>query len=115
MMSSPELEKYFGDLSLQDKWVWIKQQMDFISKQEIAFNMRRRFNPHHSPEQAKGETITYRMTQYEKWCEIKDLYAFHRDELANTLENESFEEYKHILERIFTQDLDNALRQTLET
>lgn len=96
------------------KWEWIHQSMAAIASAESAFSMRRRLNPHHPLEQAREETRAFRLEQYQKWCEIKDLYAQHRDEMANTFESVNYQRCKNILERIFTDELDEALRQTLE-
>lgn len=96
------------------KWEIIHQTMREISASESAFSMRRRLNPHHSSQDVKDETRAFRIEQYQKWCEIKDLYAEFRDEMANTAENSHYEQCKNILERIFTEELDEALRQTLD-
>ena len=47
------------------------------------------------------------------WKEVKDLYAEYRDELSNTLDNERFASCRDILEKVFTEELDEALKQVL--
>jgi hypothetical protein len=45
------------------------------------------------------------------WDNIKELYAAHRDELANTY---GWAEHKALLEGIFTDEIDQALRAIFE-
>jgi hypothetical protein len=88
--------------------------MKAIQQADTAYSMRRRLNPHHPPEQMRDEAIAFRTSQWAKWSDLKDLYAENRDEMSNTLENKSFIECKSIFEKIFTVELDDALRSTLE-
>lgn len=118
----------FSTLSTEGKWQHIADVMDYIIRgenqlkgAEKAFLMRRRLNPHHPADQVEQETNAFkeswdqqRNKQYVEWLNVKDLYATHRDELANTLDTEKYVEYKNILEKIFTDELDNALRNTLD-
>ena len=106
-------EEEFAQLTTSHKWSHIKETMDYISVMDNAYSMRRRLNPHHPPKQSSQETRNLRTEQYQRWLHIKNLYAGHRDELANTLENTDFEKCKSILERIFTEELDDVLRSTL--
>jgi hypothetical protein len=122
-------EEEFGLLTLAEKWEHVTSVMDYIIKTDQSyvtaqkgFDMRRRLNPHHPKSQVKQETKLFdqeqrnlRIDQYQRWAHIKNLYAAHRDEMANTLEVEKYAEYKTILEKIFTMELDDALRATLET
>jgi len=105
----------FALYKTEEKWDSICTRMRNIQQAETAFSMRRRVNPHHSKEQVRQETRAFRVEQYIKWCEVKDLYAEHRDEMAsNTCNNARYVECKDILERIFTMELDEALRETIE-
>ena len=99
--------------STQGKWQIISFAMKEIASAETAFSMRRRLNPHHSKKDVQDETRAFRIQQYQKWCNIKDLYAEARDEMANVFENKDYENCRNILERIFTQELDDELRKTL--
>jgi len=104
----------FSKYSTEEKWDSINTSMRVLQQEETAFELRRRLNTHHHPKQIQEETRRFRMDQWIKWCEVKDLYAEHRDELADTLGDESYQTCRSILERIFTNELDDALRKTLE-
>ena len=125
-------EEEFTLLSIENKWEHLKRTMDYIVKMDsqytgrnTAFELRRRYNPHHPAEQVKEETRLFkqeqkellrnlRMDQYQRWAHVKSLYSTSRDELANTLGNSEYEECKSIMERIFTMEVDDALRDILE-
>lgn len=104
----------FAKYKTEEKWDSIATGMRNLQQSETAFSMRRRLNPHHSDKDVKDETSRFRASQYVEWCKIKDLYAEHRDELACTFENNSYISCRNVLELIFTNELDDALRQTLE-
>jgi len=108
------MSKEFASYSTEEKWDSIHTRMRVIAQEETAYSLRRRLNPHHPLVQQRAEAKAFRHQQWEKWCEIKDLYAEHRDELANTQGRSQYTECRDILERIFTNELDEALRQTLE-
>ena len=104
---------WFAILSTWDKWDHVAKEMNKISNEDAAFSMRRRLGPHHTTEQTRQETKLFRIGQYARWCIVKDLYAEYRDEMANTNGVPAHETCKNILEKIFTADLDQALRETL--
>jgi len=106
-------EEEFSTLTPEHKWSHIKETMDYIVKMDSMYSMRKRFNPHHPQEQQREETRVVRADQYQRWSHIKALYSVHRDELSNTMENEDFEKCKSILERIFTTEVDEALRNII--
>src|ERR1035437_2275223 len=106
-------EEEFTALSHADKWRHIKETMDYIAKAENAYSLRTRFNPHHPKEQKQQERYSLRIDQYQRWAHVKNLYAEHRDALANTLENPEYEQCKSILERIFSTEVDDALRSII--
>jgi len=106
-------EEEFTKLSLADKWVHVTQVMDYIIKMDSNYSFRRRLNPHHPKEQAKEEQRNLRVDQYQRWAHIQKLYSSHRDEMANTMENAKFSEYKQILEKVFTMEVDDALRDII--
>ncbi|CAM6003867.1 unnamed protein product [Sphagnum balticum] len=88
--------------------------MDYIVQMDNVYSLRRRLNPHHAEDQKKEETRNLRVDQYQRWSHVKNLYAEHRDEMANALDSQDFEKCKAILERIFTMEVDDALRDILE-
>jgi hypothetical protein len=104
----------FAALKTSSKWKYITSEMDDIQSAETAFSLRRRFNPHHPADVVRKETTEFRLAQWARWCAVKDLYAEHRDEMSKTDEISRFINAKELLERIFTQELDEALRSTLE-
>lgn len=104
----------FSILDTQFKWIHIKQVMDYISQMDVHYNLRKRYNAHHEEIQRKQEERNLRLDQVQRWGHIKDLYAAHRDELNNTLDNQEFQECKSIIERVFTLELDDALRNVIE-
>lgn len=104
----------FALYKTEEKWDSICTRMRVIQQEETNFSLRRRLNPQHADKVVREETRRFRTIQYQKWCEVKDLYAEHRDEMANTCNNARYAECKDILERIFTMELDEALRETLE-
>lgn len=81
---------------------------------DSAYSMRTRLNPHHPKKDKKQEERNLRLDQYQRWSHIKNLYAAHRDEMVNTLDIPQYEECKNILERIFTMELDDALRDVID-
>lgn len=95
-------------------WAKISNLMSDIQSMDNSHAMRRRFNPHHPIEQRRAEVKAVRMKQYELWQQAKDLYGEHRDELVDTLESDRYKSCQEILERIFTQDLDDALKEVLD-
>lgn len=103
----------FNKLTLEAKWIHVESVMKYIQQMDSLYSMRRRLNPHHSKEDIKLEDRNVRIEQYQRWSHVKDLYATHRDELANTLDNERFQECKSIMERIFTLELDEALKDII--
>jgi len=121
-------EEEFTQLTLLDKWTHVAAVMKYIMDMDrnyttsaVGFDMRRRLNPHHSKEDVAKETKGFkeqqrnlRIDQYQRWAHIKQLYASHRDEMVNTLDNSTFAEYKTILESVFTAELDDALRNVIE-
>lgn len=121
-------EEEFSKLPLVDKWTHVAAVMDYILKMEqnytltsTGYNMRRRLNPHHSKEDVakedkavKEQQRNLRTDQYQRWSHIKGLYAVHRDEMVDTLDNSRFAEYKNILENVFTLEFDDALRDVIE-
>src|SRR5271168_330610 len=102
----------FSILPLAGKWDHIQSVMDYIIAMDEQYSglarmhaMRRRLNPHHPQKDIDQEIKNtkelqrnLRVDQYQRWAHIKDLYAEHRDELCNTLENEKYTECKNILE-----------------
>lgn len=106
--------KIFAKKTLEDKWSYISRGMSHIQSYDKDYHLRRRFNPHHPPEQVADERRTMQISQYTKLCCIKDLYAEFRDELSDTCGNERYSEARSILERLFTQDVDIALRNVIE-
>ena len=104
----------FAPLDLPEKWEHIRATMSYIQQIDEAYNMRRRLNPHHSKNDVKLEERNLRLDQYQRWSHIKDLYAAHRDELNDTLGDENYQDCKSILERIFTLELDDALRDIVD-
>lgn len=107
-------QRDFASYKTEEKWDSLATRMRNIQQAETAYSLRRRLNPHHPPADARKEAHAFRTEQYKLWCEVKDLYAEHRDELANTCDRSQYKECRDILERIFTNELDEALRQTLE-
>jgi hypothetical protein len=106
-------ETEFAILPLPDKWAHIKKTMDYIVTMDSAYSMRTRLNPHHPEKDKKLEERNLRLDQYQRWSHIKALYSVHRDELSNTLGDTEYEESKSILERIFTAEVDDALRDII--
>jgi hypothetical protein len=118
----------FATMSLPGKWNHIHATMDYIIKMDGQYSqlasmhsLRRRYNPHHSKEdvsyeaeKVKEQQRNLRVDQYQRWAHIKDLYAEHRDELSNTLDSNEYAECKNILERIFTMEVDDALKEITE-
>jgi exonuclease VII large subunit len=107
-------EDEFTALSTFDKWSHIKKTMDYIVQMDHHYGLRTRLNPHHAKEQQKQEQRNLRTDQYQRWGHIKNLYGANRDELVNTLELPDFENCKNILERIFTMEVDDALRDIMD-
>lgn len=107
-------EEQFAVLPLPEKWAHIRTTMDYIVRMDSAYNMRSRLNPHHPEKDKKQEQRNLRIDQYQRWAHIKNLYGAHRDELSNTLDNDQFAECKSILERIFTMEVDDALRDIID-
>jgi hypothetical protein len=60
-----------------------------------------------------AETRKIRVEQLTRWEHIRSLYATHRDELNDTFNNPAFNDCKAILERVFTNELDDALREVV--
>lgn len=104
----------FAMLNTYNKWLHIHGVMSYIQNMDKAYEMRRRLNPHHSDSDKKLEERNLRTDQYQRWSHVKDLYATHRDELENTQDDPRFQECKSIIERIFTLELDDALRDVLK-
>lgn len=104
----------FSILSTELKWIHISQVMAYIAQMDSAYSLRRRYNHHHSEKDKKQEERNLRIDQVQRWGHIKDLYAVHRDELNDTLGNEDFQKCKSIIERVFTLELDDALRDVIE-
>lgn len=102
----------FAILSTLEKWMHIQSVMDYIHNMEKRYELRTRYANYPSSD-SKHEQRVFRVDQYQRWLHVKDLYASHRDELSNTLDNEKFQECKSILERIFTEELDDALRDMM--
>jgi hypothetical protein len=121
-------EEEFATLPLQAKWSHLNKTMHYILvmdsqyiSKENNFSLRRRYNTHHSDEQIaeekgilKRDQRNLRIDQYQRWRHVKDLYAAHRDEMMNTMGEPEYEESKSILERIFTMELDDALRDVID-
>jgi hypothetical protein len=120
-------EDEFAALPLEGKWNHLKKTMDYIvnmdkqyDSKNNTFSLRRRYNPHHPEEQAVQETASHkeqqrslRVDQFQRWAHVKALYSVNRDELANTLDNNDFAGCRNILERIFTLEVDEALRSLI--
>lgn len=127
-MTGTMTEDDFKKISLVKKWAHIKQTMDYIVNMDAKyaetanlFSLRRRINPHHPPAAVYEETAkvkeqqrNLRTDQYERWAHLKNLYAENRDELTDTLGNSDYEACKSIIENIFTQEVDDTLRNILE-
>jgi hypothetical protein len=121
-------EEQFAKLSLAEKWAHLTQVMGYIIAMDHTYNgasttfsMRRRLNPHHPKEDVTKEEKAFkeqqrnlRIDQYQRWAHVQSLYAAHRDEMVNTLENDKYAEYKNILENVFTMELDDALREVID-
>jgi len=88
--------------------------MGYVIKMDNHYSLRKRLNPHHSAEQVAQEQRNFRAHQYQRWSHVKSLYAAHRDEMVNTLDNDTYAEYKNILEKVFTMELDDALRDAID-
>ena len=106
-------EEEFASKSTAEKWFHIETVMKYITQMDSMYDIRRRLNTHHSNKDKSDETRALRLDQYQRWAHIKGLYAQHRDELANTLDNDKFAECKSIMERIFTSEVDDALRDLM--
>jgi hypothetical protein len=106
-------EEEFAKLTLQAKWNHVRETMSYIQSMENMYDLRSRLNPHHPEKDKKYERLRMRTDQYQRWMHIKCLYAANRDEMANTLDSKEFNSCKEILEKIFTMELDNALRDII--
>ena len=107
-------ETEFAALTLSDKWFHLKTIMDYVVKMDSAYSLRVRLNHHHPSNHQKQEERNLRLDQYQRWSHVKNLYAAHRDEMVNTLDSTDFEKCKSILERIFTMELDDVLRDVID-
>ncbi len=106
-------EEEFTALSIDKKWLHLKVTMDYITRMDSNYSLRRRMNPHHPKEQQIQEQRSLRVDQYQRWAHLKNLYGAHRNELSDTLGSSEFEECKSIIERIFTVEVDDALRDII--
>lgn len=120
-------EAEFALIPLVGKWAYIKRTMDEIHQLDVShehkdnsYKLRRRYNPNHSEamvkleeKQLKHEQRAIRIEQNAKWQWVKTLYAVNRDELADTLGDDGYAECHSIMERIFTNEVDDALRKIL--
>jgi hypothetical protein len=107
-------EDDFAKLDTVGKWQHLSTTMDYIVSMDNTYSLRRRYNPHHPADQVKEEKRNLRTDQYQRWAHLKNLYAAHRDELANTLDSDKFAECKRIIEGVFTLEFDDALRDVIE-
>lgn len=107
-------EEEFANMAASGKWSHIKTMMDYIVRMDSMYTLRKRYNPHHPLGQQKDEERNLRADQYQRWAHLKNLYANHRDELTDTLGVPEYESCKSIIERVFTQELDDALRDVIE-
>ena len=107
-------EDEFAALDTQAKWSHISKTMDYIVSMDRHVSLRDRYQTNKPKDQLKEEKRSMRVDQYQRWSHVKALYACNRDELTNTLDNPAYQECKSILERIFTVELDDALREVIE-
>ncbi len=107
-------EEEFAKKSPMEKWAHISSVMEYIVSMDRFVELRSRYNTNHPEEQRQEERRNMRIDQYQRWAHIKNLYAQHRDELANTFEVARYAECKSILERIFTMEVDDALKDILD-
>ena len=107
-------EEEFATLDTQSKWYHIEQTMLYIMSMDKAVEHKMGTNAYGMDQKKRDQIRSMRLDQYQRWSHVKNLYAVHRDELVNTLENTRFEECKSILERIFTNELDDALRDVID-
>ena len=106
-------EEDFAKMTLLDKWIHIADVMSYIQSMDKYVSLRMRYNTNHPEVQRKQEERRVRTDQYDRWRHIKDLYAAHRDELANTFDNERYQECRSILEKVFVSELDDAIREVV--
>jgi hypothetical protein len=97
-----------------EKWVYLAAGMQGIQDSDGTFALRRRLNPHHPIENQRQEARAHVISQMGRLNDLKDLYASARDELANTCDNDMFVQWRNILERLFTMDVDAALHKIID-
>ena len=106
-------EEEFSKLDLSAKWAHISTTMDYIVRMDDVYSMRRRLNPHHPEKYVKEEQRNLRLDQVQRWRHVMTLYSINRNEMANTLENDKYAECRTIIERVFTQEVDDALHNII--
>ena len=99
-------EEQFKLLPTREKWLHVEKCLNYI---KMLDSMLR-------PTASKDIAIDWpmRKDQYERWTHVKNLYALNRDEMSNTLEEDRFSFCKNVLEQVFTYELDEAIRKTIE-
>src|ERR1035437_5205700 len=104
----------FNKLPVNEKWSHIRREMDRIQYMEKYQDLRMRFIMNHLEKHRQEELRSMRLAQYQAFTEVKALYSENRDELANTVDMPIYEECKSVLERVFTNEVDEALREIIE-
>jgi hypothetical protein len=104
----------FDEMTTAQKWHRLSLMMSYVASMDVTRDLRSRYNTNHPEEQRKEEDRAMRIEQYTKWLEVKDLYAAHRDELSNTFGDKQHERHRNILEKIFTDELDEELRKLIK-
>jgi hypothetical protein len=100
-------------------WDDIRKLSSNISGREMAFNMRRRYNPHHPKEDVDYETVQLRTEQLRDWNELKSTYISIRNEIAIYLDSPDLHSEYHEksieLMKTLEKVLDKEAEEAFET
>lgn len=92
--------------------------MSNIQNTQFAFDMRRRFNPHHSDEQVRYEKEVHEDRQLTLWFTVKKLYCRNRDDILKFKMSNALTDvwlgYLGVMERIIDDEAMRAIEKLLQ-
>lgn len=83
-----------------------------IVQRESMFEIRGRYNSHHSPEQKKEEEDLHNTHQQEAWAIVKDIYVNNRDAIILWRQHTPFQSDKDTIDAII-RVIDNEIDEIL--
>jgi hypothetical protein len=102
------------DKEIDNKWEAILMQASAISSNEMAFNLRVRYNPHHPKEDREAEHKAFMKDQIYAFMKMKAEYVAHREYLLKRVNNQEDPYRDKNYRKQFVEEIEKCVTDDME-